>query len=217
VIFAAAAALGVMSSAHCVAMCGPLVLLVSGPGEGTGARQLARAALYHSGRTTSYAILGAAAGGAGHLATSMGLGQTLAVTFGVVLIVAALARTARVGRHALRAPLMPVVAAASRGARRLRTRFPRLGLYALGLANGLLPCGMVYAALALALTAESPGQAAAVMAAFGAATTPALIATVLAAGLVSGRWRQRLTTALPLAIAATGVLLIVRGLTAQCH
>jgi sulfite exporter TauE/SafE len=76
---------------------------------------------------------------------------------------------------------------------------------------------MVYAALALALTAESPGQAAAVMAAFGAATTPALIATVLAAGLVSGRWRQRLTTALPLAIAATGVLLIVRGLTAQCH
>jgi sulfite exporter TauE/SafE len=104
VIFAAAAALGVMSSAHCVAMCGPLVLLVSGPGEGTRARQLARAALYHSGRTTSYAILGAAAGGAGHLATSMGLGQTLAVTFGVVLIVAALARTARVRRHVASAP-----------------------------------------------------------------------------------------------------------------
>lgn len=216
-IFAAAAALGVMSSAHCVAMCGPLVLVVSGPAEGSRARQLARAGLYHAGRTTAYAVLGAAAGGAGHLAASMGLGRAVALTFGATLIAAAMATTIGAGRHVGVTPLMPLVTAASRGARRLRGRFPRLGLYALGVANGLLPCGMLYAALALAATAGTPGQAAAVMATFGAATTPALVATLLAAGLVSGRCRQRLSGALPLAIAATGVLLIVRGFTVACH
>ena len=89
--------------------------------------------------------------------------------------------------------------------------------FVLGLANGLLPCGMVYAALALAVTAGHAVDAAAVMATFGVATTPALVATLLVAGRVSGRWRQRVSAALPLAIAATGVLLIVRGFTALCH
>ena len=216
-MFAAAAVLGLMSSAHCVAMCGPLVLLVGGPTEGGRAHQLRRAGLYHSGRTTSYAILGGAAGGAGHLVMSMGVGQAVALAVGVMLIVAALASTIGGGRYARVAPLMPLVAAASAGARRLRARCPRVGLFALGLANGLLPCGMVYAALALAVTAGHAVDAAAMMATFGVATTPALVATVLVAGRLSGRWRQRVTAALPLAIAATGVLLIVRGFTALCH
>ena len=216
-IFVAAAALGVMSSAHCVAMCGPLVLLVAGRSEGTLARQLGRAGLYHAGRATSYAILGAAAGGVGHIAGAMGFGPMVALTVGVILIIAAMATAIGGGGRAHIAPLMPLVAALARGAHRVRDRFPRVGLYALGFANGLLPCGMVYAALALAITAGSAFDAAVVMTTFGVSTTPALIAATLAASVVSGRWRYRLRGALPLGIAATGVLMIVRGFTAACH
>lgn len=214
---AAAAALGVMSSAHCVAMCGPLVLLAGGPPHATRRTQIARAGLYHLGRVTMYSCLGLAAGSVGHVATSLGIGQAVAVLGGVILIVTAMASVATRRSGAVANRLMPLVAGLSRAARGVGDRHPRLGLYGLGLANGLLPCGMVYAALAIALTAESAIQAAATMAAFGAATTPALIATSLASGLIPGPWRRRLGAALPLGVAATGVLLVVRGLTAGCH
>jgi sulfite exporter TauE/SafE len=216
-IIAAAAALGVMSSAHCVAMCGPLVLLVGGPPHASRLTQIARAALYHLGRVTTYACLGVAAGSAGHVATSLGIGRAVAIAGGVILIVTALASAATRRSGAVTGAVMPVVARLSRAARGVGGRYPRLGLYGLGLAHGLLPCGMVYAALAIALTAGSATQAAATMAAFGAATAPALIATSLASGLIRGPWRHRLTAVLPLGIAAAGVLLVVRGLTASCH
>jgi sulfite exporter TauE/SafE len=216
-IVAAAVALGVMSSAHCVAMCGPLVLLAGGPARASRLTQMARAGLYHLGRATTYSCLGLAAGSVGHVATSMGIGRAVAVGGGVILIVTAMASVATRLSGSLTGTLMPLVARLSRAARDIRSRHPRLGLYVLGLANGLLPCGMVYAALALALTAGSTIQAAATMAAFGAATAPALIATSLASGLIRGPWRHRLGAALPLGIAATGVLLVVRGLTAGCH
>lgn len=216
-IVVAAAALGLVSSAHCVAMCGPLVLLASGPPQGARLVPLARWGLYNFGRVTMYVCLGMVAGGVGHAAMSWGLGQAVAITGGVILILAALASAATRRRGAMAAKLMPIVAALSRAARAVAGRHPRLGLYGLGMANGLLPCGLVYAALALALTAGSTIEAAAAMAAFGAATTPALIATALAASAVRGEWRQRLGAALPLGIAAAGVLLLVRGFTASCH
>ncbi len=43
-----------------------------------------------------------------------------------------------------------------------------------GMATGLLPCGLVYAATSLALAAEHPAWGAVVMLAFGLATVPAL-------------------------------------------
>jgi sulfite exporter TauE/SafE len=216
-IVAAAVALGVMSSAHCVAMCGPLVMLVGGPAHASRLTQMARAGLYHLGRVTTYSCLGLAAGSVGHVATSMGIGRAVAIGGGVILIVTAMASVATRLSGALTGTLLPLVARLSRAARDVRGRHPRLGLYVLGLANGVLPCGMVYAALALAMTAGSTLQAAATMAAFGAATAPALIATSLASGLIRGPWRHRLGAALPLGIAATGVLLVVRGFTAGCH
>jgi sulfite exporter TauE/SafE len=216
-IVAAAAALGVMSSAHCVAMCGPLVLLAGGPPSAGRLTQMARAGLYHLGRVTTYSCLGLAAGSVGHVATSLGMGRAVAIAGGVILITTAMASVATRRSGAVTGTLMPLVARLSRAARGVGSRHPRLGLYVLGLANGLLPCGMVYAALAIALTAGSAIHAAATMAAFGAATAPALIATSLASGLIRGPWRHRLGAALPLGIAATGVLLVVRGLTAGCH
>lgn len=46
-----------------------------------------------------------------------------------------------------------------------------------GLLNGLLPCGLVYAGLALSLTAETALEGGLVMLAFGLGTLPAMLAT----------------------------------------
>jgi hypothetical protein len=83
------------------------------------------------------------------------------------------------------------------------------GKFALGLANGLLPCGFSYAFLARAAATGSPIEGGLVMLAFGAGTVPAL----LGAGLLLGRfrlprWSERLAA---VAVLMMGLLLLWRG------
>jgi sulfite exporter TauE/SafE len=54
--------------------------------------------------------------------------------------------------------------------------FARLGF---GAANGLLPCGLVYASLGIPVAASDPVVGAAAMVAFGAGTVPALTAVAM--------------------------------------
>ena len=55
-----------------------------------------------------------------------------------------------------------------------------VGLFVVaGLANGLLPCGLVYAALSIPVVMADPAAGAAAMVAFGMGTVPALAAVTL--------------------------------------
>jgi sulfite exporter TauE/SafE len=212
----AAALLGLIGSLHCVTMCGPLAVLAAGT-QGSPAERLRRAVLYHSGRTSMYAVLGAVAGTVGHLSTLAGAGRVVTIAAGVSLVVGAVAPSLFRGRYEFSQVLMPAVARAASAARRVPSRYPTAGVLALGMANGLVPCGMLHSALLLSLTAASPVQSAGTMAVFGAATAPALVATALAAAIVPVLWRQRLVAISPVAVAGVGVLLLVRGLTTSCH
>src|SRR3974377_1660492 len=60
--------LGVISSLHCAQMCGPIVLSYSMGGRGTVTGHLC----YNTGRIATYALLGSAAGAAGHAMGLMG-------------------------------------------------------------------------------------------------------------------------------------------------
>jgi hypothetical protein len=82
----------------------------------------------------------------------------------------------------------------------------------IGLLNGLLPCGFVYAALATAVTAGDPFASMAFMAAFGLGTGPAMLGVSLVGRLASTAWRSRLQRWMPVGLAAVGLLLVVRGL-----
>ena len=80
--------------------------------------------------------------------------------------------------------------------------------YVFGVANGLLPCGMVYAALGLAVATGSPVWGGLVMILFGVGTIPLLAA--LASGLeraLGGGQRRRRVAALLVLI--TGLLAVV--------
>jgi sulfite exporter TauE/SafE len=77
--------------------------------------------------------------------------------------------------------------------------------------NGLLPCGLVYAALTAAVSTGRPLAAATFMIAFGLATTPVLAAVWVmsrAPALPSQAARRFLA---PAAVALVGLLLIARG------
>ena len=173
-------ATGLAGSAHCVAMCG-----------GMKKRLLP---VYHGGRLASYATLGLVFGcllpliGVRDYSPAWAMALRLAaalVMFAIGLQIALginlLRRLERYGSR-LWQPLAGFV----------QTLLPvRTGSDALllGFLWGLLPCGLIYSALALAVVSGNPLHAALVMLAFGAGTLPAM----LLLGVFSGTLVQSLT------------------------
>ena len=211
-------AFGLVGSAHCAAMCGPLVMLANPRGAGLGThpacsrRRLAgHAALYHAGRASMYIGLGAVVGLAGDALTHLGLGRALAVFAGAALVLQALAATGivtgRVGSPRLGNAVSRALGRAGTWMRHHRVQGPVV----FGALNGLLPCGLLYAALTAAAGFGDVWQSMMFMGVFAAGTTPVLALIAMAGGSMTARAPHMMRRATPAALAIVGVLLIVRG------
>jgi sulfite exporter TauE/SafE len=209
--------LGVAGSLHCVMMCGPLIMLTTGGPELAGARwstltrRLTRAIWHHGGRILMYGAVGLAAGGAGHLLADAGLRAWVSIGAGIGLTANALVSFfgGRVmpGRGRWTIVVTRAIGRASQTLRRDRP-WNRL---ALGLLNGLLPCGLLYGALLAATGLGRALPAGAFMLAFGLGSVPAL--TTMAVALSGADRSRALWRRLsPAATGIVGLLLIVRGL-----
>jgi uncharacterized protein len=167
---------GLLGGTHCVGMCGGIVgaLSLGGP------TRLSLHLAYNCGRIASYAAAGALAGAVGGLSLTLAgqlpvrialyvAANLMLVALGVYLIGAtwALAFVERIGQNLWRR-IQPL-GRRFIPARTLAQAFP------LGLLWGWLPCGLVYSALATALTAGSAGKGALLMLAFGLGTLPNLL------------------------------------------
>jgi sulfite exporter TauE/SafE len=208
---AAGLAFGFLGSAHCVGMCGPLALSLPGADRMRG-RFLLERLLYNLGRVVTYAGLGGLVGLLGRVVSLAGFQQLLSIGIGILMLL--VAAVPWISQHVRRLEQGP-----SRLLRRVAEPMNRLyrsgglaAMLAIGLLNGLLPCGFVYAALATAVTAGDPLQSMAFMAAFGLGTGPALLGVSLLGRLLGTTWRARLQRLVPVGLALVGLLLIVRGL-----
>ena len=198
------------SATHCVGMCGPFVLgqtvarLEARPAtEMREFHRLAGAALvpYHLGRMTTYAGLGAGAAAlAGGVIDMTGLKWLSAA----LLVLAALFFLGyAVTRLRVSLPWLSSGGESwwsRRIGRFVRPLFDRpVGLrgYALGLALGFLPCGLLYGALAGAAASGGALSGALAMAAFAAGTVPALFAIGLAGHVVGRQWQGAVARVMP--------------------
>ena len=84
--------------------------------------------------------------------------------------------------------------------------------FILGMVNGLLPCGLVYLALAGALTTGNIYSGGLFMFFFGLGTIPMLFGLVLGNQMISGSKRKTLTKVIPYVSLAFGVFLCYRGI-----
>jgi sulfite exporter TauE/SafE len=194
--------LGLASSLHCVAMCGPIVLLAAGG-------QLRASLTYHAGRTLTYVAFGLAAGSAGHVAAQAGWRNGLAIAAGAALLLAAAAAAAGRALPGTTRWLQPLTSQLGAAMRRL-DRAGWRGRLAAGSLNALVPCGLLYAALTASAGLGSSLAGATLMLGFGTATVPLL---VFAGSVPAGTGlRRHLRFASPAAAALVGVLLIGRGL-----
>ena len=182
--------LGLFSTIHCLAMCGSVIgaLTLSLPME---VRESQRKMLpyvfnYNLGRILSYAMAGAIVGLLSAPLANINGHMVLRYLSVVVLISMGLylagwfpkfAKMERIGAPVWRW-LQPI------GQKLLPVRTFSQAFW-LGIVWGWLPCGLVYAALAVAATVGDPVQASLVMLSFGLGTLPAVMSAGMFTGLLA--------------------------------
>lgn len=204
------------SVVHCAPMCGGFVL-------GQVSDRMAQLPLcewrrlragllvpYHLGRLTTYALLGA--GAASSIAVLRQIpflswlsAALLAAAAGIFLLQA----LAAMGMVRSRMP--PIPAAWPRLIARLTRHIDRrsvTGGYLLGLVLGLLPCGLLYGAIAAAATGGDGLRGALAMLCFGLGTVPMLMVIGVAGQTASRLWRNGWSVATPFVLIWNSAMLL---------
>lgn len=204
------------SVVHCTAMCGPFVLgqVADGMARMPAARMCQAARLrgaallpYHAGRLATYAALGAVSGWIGALPLPQVVPAALLALAAAGFLLLAMRRFQP--GFAFAGPGIP---SGPGWGNRLATLAGRIGNVRmrglkLGLALGLLPCGLVYAALAAA-SASGALLGGLGMLAFGLGTVPALVVVGLLGHAAARHWQTAANRAAPWVLAGNGLLLL---------
>ena len=204
----AAFLLGLVGSLHCAGMCGPLALALPATGT-TPSGYVAGRAAYNLGRLLTYCLLGLLFGLAGQAMLLAGFQRWLSIALGLLLLAGLLLSR----KVALWQPVSGLVERLKSQMSALFRRRSFVSLGALGLLNGLLPCGLVYVAAAGATATGGAISGAQYMAAFGAGTLPMMMVISLSGKLAPLSLRLKLRKALPAAVCMLAALLILRGLS----
>ena len=210
-LFFVAFMIGIVGSFHCVGMCGPLALSLPLSNNSFTAK-LTGAFIYNAGRIVTYSLFGLIFGLIGQTAALFGFQQWLSIGAGALILffiimpkkykIQGIASNYTNGFFAtIRAKLG-----------RLFTQKNHASLFVIGLLNGLLPCGLVYMAVAGAIAAGDIGKSILFMAAFGLGTLPIMWSIAFFGNYVGVSLRQKIRKAYPYMMTIMACLLILRGL-----
>jgi len=203
--------IGLVGSLHCLGMCGPIAIGIPLHKQNWFLK-ISGGILYNSGRIITYGVLGAIFGLLGRGIQLAGLQQWASIGIGIVMIISVLFPV--VFREGIKIDKV-FTGYASRLIGRFRTLFTNSSLSNLlliGLLNGLLPCGLVYMAIAGAINTNSVMMGIAFMVMFGIGTTPALLLLSLAGNVVTSGFRRKASKVIPVFIVILGILFILRGM-----
>lgn len=206
-LFLTAFVTGLLSSFHCVGMCGPIALATPNVGTRNGHIMFGKL-LYHTGRVVTYAILGALVGLIGVSLQIIGVQQSISIISGSLVVLGGVFSFSKLEQ--LLSGGFRLVNHSFIGRLFKTPTYP--SLFLIGLINGLLPCGLVYVALLGAVSTQSMVDGAIFMAFYGMGTLPLMMLVNVLGQFLSPVLRNRIRKILPLLIILVGLLLIMRGL-----
>jgi sulfite exporter TauE/SafE len=215
-MFSAAGAgfmLGLLGGLHCIGMCGPLILAIPFQSIESKAKKTIAYFLYGSGKTIAYMTLGAIAGFIGSQAEQFSPQQRyVSIVAGLLLLLTALLPLLLKNAN-YKPSFITKFNSLVNNAIAKQFRNQRLHSFGvIGFLNGLLPCGLVYAAIAAALSATCVSNSVVLMLFFGIATMLSLTVFSLLFQLLPAGSRNKLRTLFPYLIILTALVLILRGL-----
>lgn len=190
--------IGILTSIHCVGMCGGIMLSQSLSKESKNKLEaMEPAILYNLGRVLSYTILGGLIGALGSvLSLSLGFKAALQIFAGVFMLIMGFNMA---GFSAFRKLSIRLPYAACKIKNKPRTPF------LVGFLNGLMPCGPLQTMQLFALGTGSPVKGALSMFIFALGTVPLMLTFGAISGLLSKGYTKKL-------LKFSGVLIIVLGL-----
>lgn len=203
--------LGLISSLHCVGMCGPIAMMLP-VDRNNEAKRVTQIITYHLGRLTAYASIGLIFGLLGRGFFLAGLQQKMSIIIGVIMIVVVLIPEKKFASYNFSKPIYKII---SKVKTNLGSQFKNKSyksLFTIGLLNGFLPCGMVYVALFGAIAMQSASYGVLYMLLFGLGTMPLMTIVVYINSLLKLPFRNKIQKAIPYVAVVIGVLFILRGL-----
>lgn len=204
--------IGLIGSFHCIGMCGPIVVALPLKKHNLFSK-IAGAILYNSGRVVTYSVLGILFGILGRGIRLAGFQQWTSILLGVAMIVSVLFPYFFREKITIGNLFSGFAARLINRLRKLFTDRSYTSLLMIGILNGLLPCGLVYVAIAGAISSGTVLSGALFMMMFGLGTIPLLLTATLASDAIGHRIRLKMQRVVPYFVFVLGVLFILRGLS----
>ena len=202
--------LGLMGSLHCVGMCGPIALSLPLRGK-TIVQKIGGSTLWSLGRMVTYSLMGALFGLIGAGFKFIGYQQVISITIGILMIFSVILPT--LFRKFNPGNMLSIFTPVRNGMQRLFREKNNRALFLIGIFNGLLPCGLVYLAIAGAIGTADVLLAAGYMALFGLGTLPMLLVISILGNIVSQSIRKKINKVVPVVVILIGIIFILRGLS----
>jgi hypothetical protein len=202
---------GLISSLHCIGMCGPIALMLPVDRKNP-AKKIVQIVTYHVGRLAAYATIGLVFGLIGKGFFLAGMQQKLSIFIGISIIVVILIPERTFAQYNFSKPVFKLI---SKIKTNLGSQFKNKSyksLFTIGLLNGFLPCGMVYVALFGAIAMQSASLGVLYMILFGLGTVPMMSSVVYLNSFLTIPIRNKIQKAIPYVGVIIGVLFILRGL-----
>src|SRR5690606_15832759 len=200
--------MGLFGSLHCAVMCGPLLVALSG-NQPFSWQQFLQKIIYQSGRILTYGLLGLLLGIFGNVATVQGWQQNFSLFIGVILFLIGVFYLFGKQSQALASFQTKAIQPFAKYMGRWLYR-PG-GAFVAGILNGILPCGMVYMAIASAMNADSLTNSFLFMVLFGLGTLPLLLVFSFVGSFPKSIFKRGFAKVMPFLYLIMGIWFILRG------
>ena len=202
---------GLFGSLHCIGMCGPITLALPGF-KNHIPKVVSSRILYNTGRTITYALMGALIGLVGEGISLAGAQRWVSIGSGILLIVIVIIPASLSSRLQILKPAYHFTDYLKKKFGPLLRSNSLSSVFFIGILNGILPCGLVYVALAGALGTGSLVQGTLYMAFFGLGTIPLMFAFSVFGQFIGTSVKRKFSKVIPVFILALGILFILRGM-----
>ncbi|MEK8179570.1 sulfite exporter TauE/SafE family protein [Flavobacterium buctense] len=202
---------GLVSSLHCIGMCGPIAMMLP-VDRNNPTKKALQILLYHTGRLTAYATLGLLFGVLGKGLYLAGMQQRFSIVLGILMILIAIVPEKIFAQYNFSEPIYKLI---SKVKSSLGSQFKRKtpdAFFTIGIFNGLLPCGLVYAALFGAIAMQNVTLGVTYMLLYGLGTIPLMSAVVYISSILSMPFRSKLQKIVPIITVVIGLLFVLRGM-----
>lgn len=210
-LYITAFTIGLVGSLHCIGMCGPIALALP-LGNKSAVTKIVNGLIYNLGRIFTYSFFGLFFGFFGERIALASTQQHLSIVIGSLFILSVLVPKKITNK-------LEVSGWVGSFVNQIKQRLAKLihssnwsSKFLVGILNGLLPCGLVYAAIGGSISTSSPFAGALFMASFGFGTLPMMFSVYFFANMVSITLRNNIKKLIPVFLIVLGCLFILRGL-----